>query len=77
MGQDQELETFSHVVSQLLTVPAIRNVHLEDGSAKTIVRAATLRYKLKIKLVISLRPRKLTAGQPGPVTTLDATQESN
>ena len=45
-------------------------VYLRDGSAKTILRAATLRYKLQTKLSISPSDTLLTPGQPVPALTL-------
>ena len=53
------------VVCGLLNVPATYMlVYLWDGSARTIVRAATLRQKLQIKLAISHSHSTLTRGQP-------------
>ena len=45
-------------------------VYLRDGSAKTILRAATLRYKLQIKRSTSPSHSILTPGRPVPVLTL-------
>ena len=45
-------------------------VYLGDGSAQTIVRAATLRQKLPNKLAISRSHSILTSGQPVPELTL-------
>ena len=45
-------------------------VYLRDGSAQTILRAATLRKKLQTKLSISPSHSKLTPGQPVPTLTL-------
>ena len=45
-------------------------VYLRDGSAQTILRAATLRQKLKTKLSISPSHSILTPGQPVPALTL-------
>ena len=45
-------------------------VYLRDGSAQTIIRAATLRQKLQIKLSISPSHSILTPGQPVPALTL-------
>ena len=44
-------------------------VYIRDGSAQTIVRTATLRYKLKIKLSISPSCSILTPGWPVPALT--------
>ena len=41
-------------------------MYLGDGSAQTIVRAATLRQKLQIKLSLSPRHNILTPDQPVP-----------
>ena len=57
-------------VSWLLNVPATCEVYLRDGSAPTILRAATLRWKLQIQLSISPSHRILTPGQPVPALTL-------
>ena len=43
-------------------------VCLRDGSAQTILRAATLRYKLQIKLSTSPSHSILTPGRPDPIT---------
>ena len=45
-------------------------VYLRDGSAQTILRAATLRYKLQIKLSTSPSKSILTPGRPVPALTL-------
>ena len=45
-------------------------VYLRDGSAQTILRAATLRQKLQIKLSISPSHSILTPGRPVPALTL-------
>ena len=45
-------------------------VYLRDGSAKTILRAATLRQKLQIKLSTSPSHSILTPGWPVPALTL-------
>ena len=45
-------------------------VYLRDGSAQTILRAATLRQKLQIKLSTSPSHSILTPGPPVPVLTL-------
>ena len=45
-------------------------VYLRDGSAQTILRAATLRQKLQIQLSISPSHSILTPGQPIPALTL-------
>ena len=47
-----------------------QQVYLGDGSARTIVRAVTLRQKLQIKLSIPSSHSILTPGQPVPVLTL-------
>ena len=44
-------------------------VYLRDGSAQTILPAATLRYKLQIKLSKSLCHNILTPGRPVPMMT--------
>ena len=46
-------------------------VYLRDGSAQTIVRAATLRKKLQIKLSTSSSHSILTPGRPVPALTLE------
>ena len=46
--------------------PSNMRVYLRDGSAQTILCAATLRYKLQIKLSISPSHSMLTTGQPVP-----------
>ena len=50
--------------------PSNMRVYLRDGSAHTILRAATLRQKLQIKLSISPSHSILTPGRPVPVLTL-------
>ena len=45
-------------------------VYLRDWSTQTILRAATLRYKLQIKLSISSSHSILTLGHPVPALTL-------
>ena len=45
-------------------------VHLRDGSAKTSVRAATLKKMLQVKLSILPSHGVLTPGQPVPALTL-------
>ena len=45
-------------------------VYLRDGSAQTILRAATLRQKLQIKLSTSPSHSILTPGRPVPALTL-------
>ena len=50
--------------------PSNMRVYLRDGSAQTSLRAATLRYKLQIKLSISPSHSILTPGRPVPVLTL-------
>ena len=45
-------------------------VYLRNGSAQTSVRAATLRYKLQVKLSTSPSHTILTLGQPFPTLTL-------
>ena len=50
--------------------PSNMRVNLRDGSAQTILRAATLRYKLQIKLSTSSIHIILTSGRPVPVLTL-------
>ena len=46
-------------------------VYLRDGSAQTILRAATLRQKLQIQLSISPSHSILTPGRPVPALTLE------
>ena len=50
------------VVCWLFVVPATRKLFLIDGSAKTVVRAATPRSKLQIKLAITLDHSLLKSG---------------
>ena len=50
--------------------PNNTRVYLRDGSAHTILRAATLRWKLQIQLSISPSHSILTPGRPVPVLTL-------
>ena len=45
-------------------------LYLRDGSAQTILRAATLRYKLQIQLSISPSHSMPTPGQPVPSKVL-------
>ena len=58
------------LVGCLTSRPRNMLVYLRDGSAKTIVRAATLRYKLQIKLSTSPSHSILTPGRPVPALTL-------
>ena len=46
-------------------------VHVSDGYALTILRAATLRWKLQITLSISPSHSMLTPGQPDSALTLE------
>ena len=46
-------------------------VYLKDGSAQTILRAATLRQKLQTKISISPSHSILIPGQPVPALTLN------
>ena len=46
------------------------NVYLRDGSAKTIVRTATLSWKLQIKLAVSTNHSLQTPGKPVLALTL-------
>ena len=50
--------------------PSNTRVYLRDASAKTTLRAATLRQKLQTKLSISPSHSILTPGQPVPALTL-------
>ena len=50
--------------------PSNMRVYLRDGSAQTIVRAATLRQKLQIQLSTSPSHSILTPGRPVPALTL-------
>ena len=50
--------------------PSNMLVHLRDGSAQTILRAATLRQKLQIQLSTSPSHSILTPGRPVPGLTL-------
>ena len=50
--------------------PSNMRVYLRDRSAQTILRAATLRQKLQIKLSISPSHSILTPSQPVPALTL-------
>ena len=50
--------------------PSNRLVYLRDGSAQTILYAATLRWKLQIKLSTSPSHSILTPGWPAPALTL-------
>ena len=54
----------------LFVCPSNMIVCLRDGSARTVVRAATLRQKLQIKLSTSPSHSILTPGRPVPVRTL-------
>ena len=45
-------------------------MYFKDGSAKTNVRAATLKQKLQIKLSVLPSDSILTPDQPVPVLTL-------
>ena len=47
-----------------------QHVYLRDGSAQTILRAATLRKKLQMKLSTSPSHSILTPGRPVPALTL-------
>ena len=51
-------------VAWLLNDQAAYKVYFKEGSAQTTVRAATLRWKLLIKLAISPGQGKLTPGKP-------------
>ena len=50
--------------------PSNMLVYLRDGSVQTILRAATLRYKLQIQLSTSPSHSILTPGRPVPALTL-------
>ena len=52
------------VFTRLLTVPATCRVYLWDGSARTVVRTAALRWCVQIKLALSPSGSVLTLGQP-------------
>ena len=63
------IHTHALVQAQTIVVASVAEdptskVDLRDGSAQTIVRAATLRQALQIKLSISLSHSLLTQGQP-------------
>ena len=57
-------------MSWLLNATTACNVYLKDGFAEAIVRAVTLRWKLQIKLPISLSHSILTPSQLVPMLTL-------
>ena len=50
--------------------PSNTLAYLKDRSAQTVVLAATLRQRLKIKLSISPSHRKLISGEPDPALTV-------
>ena len=50
--------------------PSNMPVYLRDGSAQRVLRAATLRLKLKIELSTSPSHSILTPGRPVPALTL-------
>ena len=50
--------------------PSDMIVYLIDGSAHTVLRTATMRYKLQIQLSTSPSHSILSQGQPVPVLTL-------
>ena len=50
--------------------PSSMLVYFRDGAAQTVVRAATPRYKLQIKLFVSPSDSILTPVQPALVLTL-------
>ena len=54
----------------LLNVQATYELYLRDGSAQTIVRAATPRYELQIELSISSIHGILAPGRPFPALSL-------
>ena len=58
------------LASGLPNIPAISNTYLRDRCIQTIVRTATLRYKLQIKLATSPSHSILTLGQLVPLPTL-------
>ena len=64
----------SHVlglfVCWLVACPSNMLVYLTDGSAQTILRAATLRQKLQIKRSTSPSHSILTSGRPVPSLTI-------
>ena len=64
----KKLSRVTLFVSVLLDAPAKSKVHQREGSAWTIVHAATLRQKLHIKPALSLRI--LMSGQAVRVLTL-------
>ena len=55
---------FFPVYFWLIIVSAASQVHLRNGSAETNARAATLRQKLQIKLLLSPRHSSPTPRQP-------------
>ena len=64
------------VSSWLLNVSATGKVYLRDGSAETIVRADTLKWKLQIELISSLSRSTLSPGRPVPSQTWQDSHQS-
>ena len=52
-------------------------LYLRDGSAQTVLRAATLTYKLQIQLSTSPSRSILTPGRPVPMLTLQCHWSDN
>ena len=69
-GEEEEEEVCLFVCWLDALSPSHRLVYLRDGSAQTILRAATLRYKLQIQRSTSPSHSILTPGRPVPVLTL-------
>ena len=68
MEEDKEKNYCCLLVAQR---PSNMLVYLRDGSAQTILRAATLRQKLQIQLSTSPSQSILTPGRPVPALTLE------
>ena len=61
-----QLHTHHTVCTVSWLLPSNTLQHLKDGSAQTVVHAATLRHKLQIKLTIPSSHSRLTPGRPVP-----------
>ena len=71
LGWDEKGEQESEVVWWLIASrPSNMRVYLRDGSAQTILRAATLRWKLQTKVSISPSQSILTPGRQVLALTL-------
>ena len=68
--QSVKVVTWSLLLVVCLMSQQCASVYLRDGSAQTILHAATLRLKLQIKVSISPSHSMLTLGQPVPLLTL-------